>query len=73
MGISRNSTIRLNAKFKPKQCEVCGRTFVPFSGRARRCDACRYARRSFDPERGYQHRKGKDVSGDDGGVSRGGK
>jgi len=44
MASARISSIRLNAQFKPRKCEVCGKTFIPFSGRARKCDECRYGR-----------------------------
>ena len=31
----------LVAKHPPKQCDVCGRVFVPYSGRALYCPTCR--------------------------------
>ena len=31
----------LVAKHAPRQCEVCGRVFVPHSGRALYCRSCR--------------------------------
>ena len=31
----------LVAKHAPRQCEVCGRTFVPYTGRALYCPMCR--------------------------------
>jgi uncharacterized OB-fold protein len=31
----------LVAKHSPRQCEVCGRVFVPHSGRALYCRMCR--------------------------------
>ena len=31
----------LVAKHAPRRCEVCGRTFVPYTGRALYCRSCR--------------------------------
>ena len=38
---SRRSSIALNTKYEPKNCEVCGEIFTPLSGRAKKCEACR--------------------------------
>lgn len=35
------SSITLNAKHKPKKCQMCGEIFIPLSGRAKRCEVCR--------------------------------
>jgi len=35
------SSITLNAKHEPKKCQMCGETFIPLSGRAKRCESCR--------------------------------
>lgn len=35
------SAIALNARYKPKKCLDCGKTFIPLSGSAKRCPECR--------------------------------
>ena len=57
MASARISSIRLNAQFKPRKCEVCGKTFIPFSGRARKCDECRYSRHTKVESKGVGHER----------------
>jgi len=55
----------LVAKHAPRQCEVCGKTFVPHSGRALYCRSCRIKGYGWIKEQKQVQIKVKEVPGNE--------